>query len=429
MLCSIAKEQWDQLKEAFLPMGSQQLGSKLNAFNSYILPAQAKVGTIINDLRSLQQDLALISLEEKPTEAAMKSRLFSAVGAMDPRFEPTITLLDANNITNLQKGALQPSTGPEGSKKQGQGTKFKGECYNCGTKGHWSKDCRKPKKNKNSAKGSNKNPSTGPLATPNRGRGLSRGSTPEANQANSAEINWMAQVLGPKESLEDRNEAYLGANEPLWIVDSGCSRHITYQQDWFSSYRILDTPIEVGTALGAIIKGIAEGTVQLRIAVQGQLRTVALTNVLYIPGLAGSLLSVLQLQEKGFTIRTTPGATGKLYIELEGNIMGSASRLGKTYAIDGPGLSPSGPVEDPNDSEAEDTIIVDTGDRPPVRPVIRRDQSPDVPRGQSPDQDLGLSDSEPDEPRSPVIRGDQAPNKDLEVQGPQGSQDLEMPTG
>jgi hypothetical protein len=75
--------------------------------------------------------------------------------------------------------------------------------------------------------------------------------------------------------------------------------------------------------------------VLLQVALGASMRTVKLTGVLYIPKLAGSLISVLQLQDKGITIRTTTGSTGKkLLIEFQGIVVGVASRLGRVYALD-----------------------------------------------------------------------------------------------
>jgi hypothetical protein len=110
---------------------------------------------------------------------------------------------------------------------------------------------------------------------------------------------------------------------------------MTYLREAFTEYRVLDTPIQVTTANGACIPAIAEGTVLLQVALGAYVRTVKLTGVLYVPKLAGSLISVLQLQDKGITIRTTTGSTGKkLLIELQGTVVGVASRLGRAYALD-----------------------------------------------------------------------------------------------
>jgi hypothetical protein len=51
--------------------------------------------------------------------------------------------------------------------------------------------------------------------------------------------------------------------------------------------------------------------VLLQVALGAYVRTVKLTGVLYVPKLAGSLISVLQLQDKGITIRTTTRSTRK----------------------------------------------------------------------------------------------------------------------
>jgi hypothetical protein len=81
----------------------------------------------------------------------------------------------------------------------------------------------------------------------------------------------------------------------LWIVDSGCSRHITFCKEAFTEYSLLSVPIEVNIANGACILAIAEGTVPLLIAIGDTIRTIALTRVLHVPKLIGSLLSIIQL--------------------------------------------------------------------------------------------------------------------------------------
>jgi hypothetical protein len=78
-------------------------------------------------------------------------------------------------------------------------------------------------------------------------------------------------------------------------MDSGYSRYITYTEESFSTYSVLDEPIEVITASGAVIQVIAEGIIQLKITLKGELHIIALTGVLHVLGLIGSLISVLQL--------------------------------------------------------------------------------------------------------------------------------------
>ena len=109
---------------------------------------------------------------------------------------------------------------------------------------------------------------------------------------------------------------------------------MTYSKQAFTEYRVLDTPIQISTASGAYIQAIAEGTVTISVAVKGAIRTVELSGVLHVPRIAGSLISVLQLQDKGITVRTTVGPEGnRLLIELQGVVVGEAYRLGRSYAL------------------------------------------------------------------------------------------------
>jgi hypothetical protein len=158
--------------------------------------------------------------------------------------------------------------------------KFQGKCFKCGKFGYRKSDCRSKKAKQENQE---KSPSTGPLATPGGGRGLSLGPEKPIANASSAETSWMA-LAEPTYS-----------KDLLWVIDSGSSRYMTYLREAFTEYRVLDTPILVTTANGARIPAIAEGTVLLQVALGASVRTVKLTRVLYIPKLAGSLISVLQL--------------------------------------------------------------------------------------------------------------------------------------
>jgi hypothetical protein len=176
--------------------------------------------------------------------------------------------------------AQAPSKGKGNKGSKGRAKKPKGACFNCGQQGHFKAEYPESE--------GKKRPSTGPLATPSGGGGLS----PKQTQARIAEISWLSTVAigqpGPK---------VLGYNdqEPIWIVDSGYSRHITYTRWKFDDYIELDKPIDVTIASGATIQAIGQGIVRLQALVYSLIRPVRLVDILYVPGLAGSLISVLQL--------------------------------------------------------------------------------------------------------------------------------------
>ena len=305
LLLETAKEQWEALNTLYLPLGQQQLTAKVQAFIGYTIPegTSPTVAEIANQLDTIQYEISAIDAKETPSETLKTSILLQAVRGLDPRFDPLILQLELSGTTSyiaivarlsewerklgprpIKETALAAKTGASGTKENK--SKFQGKCFNCGIKGHRKSECRKPKK-EGSTGGS-----TGPLATPGGGRGLSPAPKEPGEQAKTAEErNWIAL------SAEEEPTIALPAlsKDLQWIVDSGCSRHMTYYKEAFSELYPLRDPITIGTANGARIQAISEGEVPLRVIVGDSERTILLTRVLYVPKLAGSLISVLQL--------------------------------------------------------------------------------------------------------------------------------------
>jgi hypothetical protein len=350
LLCESAGAQWGALETLYRPLGLQQLSTKIRAFTGYKVPEGSTKGVteVANQLSTLQSEIGSIEPKEKPSDTLKLATLYRVVGELDQRFEPLIlqlemreTPLNFENVVaklaewerrlgpkeSVKEGALSAQTPSKGKGNKGskdKAKKPKGACFNCGQEGHFKAECPELE-----GKKEGKKPSTGPLATPSGGRGLS----PKQTQAKMAEISWIS-------TTGQSGSKVLGYSnqEPIWIVDSGCSRHMTYARWKFEDYKELDEPIDVTTASGAIIQAIGQGTVRLQTLVQGQIRPVRLLDVLYVPGLAGSLISVLQLQNKGLTIQTTIGPRRELLIKFQGTTVGLACRVGQAYVLQGPTL-------------------------------------------------------------------------------------------
>ena len=344
LLLETAKEQWEALKTLYQPLGLQQLGTKLRAFTSYIPPKDSAptVTTVATDLTTLQAEIGDIDPKERPSENAKIAVFLRAVRALDPRFDPLILQLEISGtvtdytvvVTRLTE--FERRMGPKEPIKEGAfsasstkgKSRFLGKCYNCGKTGHMARGCRAPKKE---AEGS-KSPSTGPLPTPSGGRGLSPGPTGSTDSAKYAtEHSWAAL------EASSRAPKSLGSTEGLlWVVDSGASRHMTYYKDAFIEYSALQEPVTIQTANGTELQAMGQGTVVLRVPRNGTISPTALTEVLYVPGLIGNLISVSQLQDKGITVCTTGGrGLKKLLIQRQGKVIGEAERLGKAYTIQG----------------------------------------------------------------------------------------------
>ncbi|RFU28076.1 hypothetical protein B7463_g8263, partial [Scytalidium lignicola] len=311
-----AKERWEALKTIYAPMGKQQLGAKLQAFQAYQPPkTNAFVITIATELDTLQAEIEDIDPSERPSDSAKVQVLFRAVKSLNNQFDPLILqieismestsnyefivakFMDMERCMGTAKEFIKEGAFSVSFSVSDKPQKFKGKCFYCGKIGHKKEDCRKLKKE-------GKSPSTGLLPT------LS-GSKPEAKiEANKAtEQSWMATTTETASS-----------GELLWIIDSGASRHMTYSREAFREYSELPEPIAVQTAGGAEIWAIGQGTVPLKVALKE---------------LAGSLISVLQLQDKDILIQTTrnKGGQGKLLILRNGKVIGEAQRLGKLYTL------------------------------------------------------------------------------------------------
>ncbi|KAE8962655.1 hypothetical protein PR003_g25552 [Phytophthora rubi] len=79
-----------------------------------------------------------------------------------------------------------------------------------------------------------------------------------------------------------------------WLVDSGASSHMTSVRDKFVSMKELKTPVRITIADGKKIDAVAMGTVGLKL-MDGT--SVTLSDVLYIPEVEGSLISMAKLAE------------------------------------------------------------------------------------------------------------------------------------
>ena len=98
--------------------------------------------------------------------------------------------------------------------------------------------------------------------------------------------------------------ALTAASRGTWIVDSGATCHMCNDEKLFVQLRQLNTPREVTLGDGRSLEGQAEGTVKLEtILPDGTTQKCRLENVLLVPDLSYSLLSVSKASEAGKTTK------------------------------------------------------------------------------------------------------------------------------
>jgi hypothetical protein len=93
-------------------------------------------------------------------------------------------------------------------------------------------------------------------------------------------------------------------SKDAWFVDSGASRHITGTLELFIglSKKDLDLHVELGTNAKCGVEGV--GTVRFQLESRGSLEV---ADVLYVPELKKSLLSVSTMEDKRYVITFEDG--------------------------------------------------------------------------------------------------------------------------
>jgi hypothetical protein len=108
---------------------------------------------------------------------------------------------------------------------------------------------------------------------------------------------------------------------------------MTFYKGAFTEYYRLDQPIMITTATGALLQGVAEGTVELQIKEDSYYKIVRLSEVLYVIGLSGNLILVLQLQDKGISVATKATPKTGLELSLDRRKLAIVTRVGRSYIL------------------------------------------------------------------------------------------------
>ncbi|RVW71832.1 hypothetical protein CK203_059209 [Vitis vinifera] len=110
------------------------------------------------------------------------------------------------------------------------------------------------------------------------------------------------EVKATVEELQDEQlfvvSCFATSSSPeTWLIDSGYTNHMTYDQGLFKELeKTITSKVRIGNGAYLVVKG--KGTV----AIEGHTGLKLISNVLYVPEINQNLLSVGQLLEKGYKV-------------------------------------------------------------------------------------------------------------------------------
>jgi hypothetical protein len=250
------------------------------------------------------------------------------------------------------------ATGSEGGKKR-----RKGKCHNCDKPGHWARECRSPKKDKDE----NAATSTTSASTSNAKAKPENKPVGSANAVTTYDYEgdgfWMAEevvdhaqlvsadpdpLLQEGEDLDEGSEAYFSwsgpadwacENEPghwlgeegelagaiitsaeedrdtrVELYDSGATRHISPYKDDFTDYAPLSPPVLLNTANQQRFQAIGLGSLPIRVPSGDEDSELILRDVLHAPSVAYTLVSLGALDAEGYRMTIADGALAMLEI-------------------------------------------------------------------------------------------------------------------
>ena len=279
--CETPDDAWRKLQGHF---EKGTLASKLHLRKRYFRMEMTE-GTMVEkhlrEMKELTDRLAAIG-----SPIAEEDQVMTLLGSLPSSFSPLVTTLGAqlDKVTwaDVEHALLDEQCRKEKFQIPGKDTALVGvqgkphnvkkslKCFLCGRKGHFKRDCPKQK-------------------------------------AYGQEQGHNAKVATDNAEQDEAFHAPAGqvgtGKYHKWLIDSGASCHMTWDQSILYDYRTFDKPEPVGLGDGYPVEALGIGKVQMTMLLgNGQDITREMQHVLYVPDLTTSLFSVRAVTRKGYRV-------------------------------------------------------------------------------------------------------------------------------
>lgn len=163
----------------------------------------------------------------------------------------------------------------------------------------------------------------------------------DASETHSQDANFMSSEEEDVYFVRRRN---INQSFLKWLSDSGCTKHMAANRQYFVELKPIDKPtfVKVGNGAKIVAEGIGNVVLDLIIDEKGQTprtRRALIKDVLYVPGLMTNLLSIRQFAELGisttFEGRSGDGPLkGKLFSTENNKTLATVTLVGKQFILD-----------------------------------------------------------------------------------------------
>ncbi len=112
------------------------------------------------------------------------------------------------------------------------------------------------------------------------------------------------------EAQEQMFVATLSANDHMayhWIIDSSATQDMTFEREWFTTYESI-VPRKVYMGDDTILEAIGKGSIKATMRVGGRVLFTTITQVLHVPKMKNSFISVSKLISEGLKVEFDKGA-------------------------------------------------------------------------------------------------------------------------